>query len=150
MKDVFIREERGQYRLRILAFVFVTAVALAVWKILAIGGMEIFVAVGVLGLLQSVYMYLAPKKLLYLSPKGLRNLATHMTVAWTEIDTVVAVPFREGDYERPHLRHIVVSGYSRRAGEPVEWFRVGIAAGDAEHAVRTIEMYRQRILAKGQ
>ncbi len=150
MKDVFIREERGQYRLRIAAFIFVIVVAAAVWKILEIRGMEIFLAVGVLGLLQSVYMYLYPKKLLYLSPKGLRNLQTHMTVAWSEIDRVDTVPFREGEYERPNLRHIVIGGYSRRAQAQVEWFRVGIAAGEAARAVRTIETYRERILAKGQ
>ncbi len=150
MKDIFIREERGQYRLRIAAFVFVIAVAAAVWRILEVRGMEIFLAVGVLGLLQSIYMYLSPKKLLYLSPKGLRNLETHMTVAWTEINRVTAVPFREGEYERPNLRHVVVCGYSRRAGEEVEWFRIGIAAEEAAQAVQTIETYRNHILAKGQ
>ncbi len=149
MKDVFIREDRGQYRLRIAAFVFVIIVAAAVWQVLDIRGMEIFLAVGVLGLLQSVCMYLSPKKLLYLSPKGLRHLQTHMTVAWSEIDRVTAVPFREGEYERPNLRHIVVGGYSKRAGTDVEWFRVGIAASEADRAVRTIERYRERILAKG-
>ncbi len=145
MREKYITEDPRMYLPRIGTFVFVTLVALAVWHFLKIRGSEIFVVVGAIGLVYSIYSYFAPKKILCLSARGVKMMESQVTVPWERISEVEVCPFEEGEYVRPGMRHIVCLGYSPRAEGLIEWWRIGttvrVARRDAQKILQAREYF---------
>lgn len=138
MKTTYITEDPKTYLPRILTFVFVAMMAMAVRYFLELKGSEVFIAVGGFGLAYSVYSYFYPKKLLRMDADGVRNLETHMTVPWNRIQEVTIEPFVEGEYVRDGMRHLVCRGYSPRVEGIVEWWRLGVSAASANAQAQRI------------
>lgn len=146
MKPTYVYEDRRVYLIRLVAFAVVTLISVGVWQILQVMGSHIFVAVCALGLLYSLYSYFRPRPLLRMDARGAQLLSNRILVPWQYI---YDIRVEDGQGAEAGRQYIVARGYSPRAEEEVEWWRLPAPAGKAAAVAAQIRREKERYSGKG-